>query len=95
MHKADLAPEFTVEEIKRRAAHARSLLADGLFQEATAKVRANLLAEWEYGKTVEAREAAHARLRALKDVIAHLQTVMVHGEHPDALKKRAESPKED
>jgi hypothetical protein len=76
-----------LDEGVRRGQRAAALLSDEFFEEAFTKLKNRYLAEWRAGKTVEAREGAHARMTALEDIGLHFKEVMDNGKIAEHRKK--------
>lgn len=78
----------TVDEVQQRARQARELLGNPMLAGAVAKLDDALILEWKTAKTVEAREAAWAKVNGLQRVMKELQITMEQGEHPGAILRR-------
>lgn len=59
---------------------AGQILQDDVFKKAVAAARKSIIEAWEAATTAEAREKAHAELRALSTVMTKLGALQVDGE---------------
>ena len=66
--------------IVRRGRSAREVLESDVFRESVLAVEADIVIQWREGKTPQAREEAHAHLKALDAVVRKLRVTMERGE---------------
>lgn len=76
-------------EIIARGRDAKALMEHPLLREAAATHEKTLQVQWVQGKTVEAREASHAEMRALHGLLRTLRTIMDRGTVSEIEAKRA------
>lgn len=65
---------------KRHAQEAKQVLEMPAFRRAVEYLETNYIQAWKEGQTPELRERAHARFKALEDVVVHLRTEFDRGE---------------
>lgn len=86
-------PQTAFAESQRIALEAKQVLETPGLVRAFAELEAQAVADWRAGKTVEEREAAHARLKVIEDVLTTLQrTVVTHA--VDTFEEKMRHPNE-
>jgi hypothetical protein len=66
---------------QRRGMGARAVLESEVFRDACLEAEANIITAWRAAKVPLEREAAHAKLMALNEVVGVLKTLMKRGEY--------------
>lgn len=85
--------ELSPNEIRAKAERAEALFSSDSFKEFVRDTEARLVDDWKEARTVEKREDAHAKLRALADMVTQIATAIGNREILDwEAKKQKRTP---